>query len=411
MLRSWLLTAGAAAAMGALVAIPVSVPAPVRANPAAPDQNDERKKLDRKIEDAVDRGLEYLKKTQAPDGHWEAQGGQYPTSMTALAGMCFLMEGSTLREGKYTEQVDKAVKWFLAPGRQQPNGLLGAVQNPTEATRYMYGQGFGTMFLASVYGEEEDNDQRKKLEAVLKKAVQFIADAQTSKQHARPEGKRVEIGGWGYVSAKDGNQFDEGSVTITQLQALRAAKNAGIPVPKETIDKAVLYLEACTTPKGGVIYSYAGSGGAAMNGQERPPLTVAAISCSFSAGQYKSDLAKKWIKFCKDNIPIARGRVAHDEYQSYYFSQAVYILGDDRYGELFDPEGKDKRSWLTWSRYKYGDETDPNYPNGGMYRHLLDSQDKSSGAWTSGYIGTVFSTSVNLTILQLQKGILPIYQR
>ena len=52
-------------------------------------------------------------------------------------------------------------------------------------------------------------------------------------------------------------------MTITQVQALRAARNAGIPVPKETIDKAIDYLEDCTTPKGGVIYSYAGGNGAA----------------------------------------------------------------------------------------------------------------------------------------------------
>ena len=71
-----------------------------------------------------------------------------------------------------------------------------------------------------------------------------------------------------------------------------------------------------------MIYSYAGGSGAARNGQERPPITAAAVACSFSAGQYKGELAKKWIKFCKDNIPVAKGRVSHDEYQSYYFAQA-----------------------------------------------------------------------------------------
>jgi hypothetical protein len=55
---------------------------------------------------------------------------------------------------------------------------------------------------------------------------------------------------------------------------------------------------------------------------------------------------------------------------------------------------------LTWSKYKEA-----------IYPYLVDSQDKNSGAWTSGYIGQVFSTAVNLTILQLEKGILPIYQR
>jgi squalene cyclase len=330
-----------AVVLGLVVAIPTPVPA-----------QDKKKADDKKrLEESIEKGLEWLKKTQAQDGHWEAQGGQYPTTMTALAGMCFLMEGSTLKEGKYSDQVQKAVQWFLAPNRQQPNGCLGDVRNPTESTRYMYGHGFGTMFLASVYGEEEDKDQREKLEKALKKAVEFIGKAQTSKKHKRPEGKEVDVGGWGYVSAADGANFDEGSVTVTQVQALRAARNAGIPVPKETIDKAVAYLEACTTPKGGVIYSYAGSNGAALQGQERPPITAAAVACSFGAGQYKGELAGKWIKFVKDNIPIAKGRVSHDEYQSYYFAQVVYVLGDDRYGELVKQK-EDKATWLTWSKYK-----------------------------------------------------------
>jgi hypothetical protein len=388
-----LLAIATAGVAGVVLAIPAPLPAKDKDKKAAED-----KELKKRVEESVEKGLEWLKKTQAADGHWEAQGGQYPTTMTALAGMCFLMEGSTLKEGKYSEQILKAVNWFLAPSRQQANGCLGNIQNPTEATRYLYGHGFGTMFLASVYGEEEDKEQREKIEKALKKAVEFIAKAQTSKKHKKPEGKEVDIGGWGYVSSADGNNFDEGSVTITQVQALRAARNAGIPVPKETIDKATNYLEACTTPKGGVIYSYAGGNGAALNGQERPPITAAAVACSFNAGQYKTELGKKWIKFCKDSIPIAKGRVAHDEYQSYYFSQFVYILGDDRYGELFPKE--DKNTWLTWTKYKEA-----------MYPYLIDSQDKTTGMWNGGYIGPVFATGVNLTILQLDKGILPIYQR
>jgi hypothetical protein len=296
--------------------------------------------------------------------------------------------------------VTKAVNWFLAPARLSADGKIGDVRNPTESTRYMYGQGFGTLFLASVYGEEEDKDQREKLEKLLKKSVDFICKAQTTKKHKKPEGKEVEIGGWGYVSAAEtgGGGFDEGSVTITALQGLRAAKNAGIPVPKEAIDKAVAYLEACTTPDGGVIYSYAGGSGAALKGQGRPPITAAAVCCGFSAGQYKGDLPKKWIKYCKDNIPIGKGRQSHDEYQTYYFAQAIYALGDDKYGEMFPNDPKE--SWLTWSKFK--DAT---------FQGILDNQDKTNGSWSQGYIGPIFTTSVNLTILQLDKGILPFYQR
>jgi hypothetical protein len=349
------------------------------------------------VEATVDRGLDYLKRIQGGDGHWEATGGQYPTSMTALAGMAMLMEGSTVREGKYSDPIRKAVNWFLQPVRVRENGLLGDPNNPTETQRYMYGQGFGTLFLACCYGEEEDVAQRKRLEAVITKAIDFIARAQTRKTHRKPEGREVEIGGWGYVSATDNNSFDEGSVTITQLQALRAARNAGIKVPKETIDKSLAYLEACTTNDGGIVYNYTGSSG---NQPGRPPLTAAAICCGFSGGQYRGDLPKKWLKNCQRHIwpTVARGRVAHDEYQTYYFSQAMYALGDNRWAELFPEEPAESR--LTWSKYKEA-----------MYPYLMESQNRADGSWQSGFVGNVFSTAVNLTVLQLEKGILPIYQR
>ena len=107
------------------------------------------------VQDSIRKGLEYLAKTQnKSDGNWEALGGAYPTTITGLAGMAFLLEGSTMREGKYSQNIKKAVEWFLK--RSQPNGLLGNPNNPAEASRYMYGHGFGLLFLASVYGEEEE---------------------------------------------------------------------------------------------------------------------------------------------------------------------------------------------------------------------------------------------------------------
>lgn len=339
--------------------------------------------LDEAAQKAIEKGLEYLERTQHRDGHWDANGGQYPTSMTALGGMVFLMEGSTLREGKYSQNIRRAVDWLM--DRAQPTGLIGNPNNPTEASRYMYGHGFGLLFLACAYGEEEDAERRKRLEKILTKAVEFCGKAQTDK------------GGWGYVSAADGSNFDEGSVTITQLQALRAAKNAGIVVPKSIIDKAVDYLKKSTTERGGVIYSLA-HGGVAVNGGERPPLTAAAIACSFSAGQYDSPLAKKWLKFCRDHIGIDGRRQGHDEYLQYYYGQAMYILGDDRWAKAF-PEEKDSSVHMTWKKYKKS-----------MFDHILKSQ-TGDGSWQGGYIGPHFATCVYMTILQLENGTLPIYSR
>ena len=375
------------------------------------------KKRDKAVDAAIERGLEALKKQQAQDGHWESPGGFYPTCITGVAGTAMLMEGSNLREGKYTDQISKAVNWFLSPARLQANGLLGNVGNVSEQSRYMYGHGFGTMFLASVYGEEEDREQRKKLEAVITKAIDCTAKMQTSKKHRLAEGKTVDIGGWGYTSAADtggAGGFDEGSCTVPQIQALRAARNAGIKVPKETIDKADAYLDACTTSDGGIVYNYTGG---AANGGGRPPLTAAALACGLGTGKFTEAIRimtgknppkgvdrpsiVRWFEFCKKNIPIGKGRVGHEEYMMYYFAQGMYALGDDRYAMLFPGEAKETH--LTWTKFKEA-----------LFPVILESQDKASGAWTgSGAygLGPTFVTAINLCILQLDKGILPIYQR
>jgi hypothetical protein len=329
---------------------------------------------------AVAKGLDWLAKSQnSRDGHWEADGGRYPVAMTALAGMSFLMEGSTISSGKYSENIRKATDWFLK--RAQPNGLLGNPNNPLEADRYMYGHGFGMLFLASVYGDEGDEKKQKELEKALSKAVLFCGKAQTDR------------GGWGYLTALEGGNFDEGSVTITQLQGLRAARNAGIHVPKSIIDtiidKAVRYLHDCTTAHGGVIYSLAWG-----TNDERPALTAAAVACAFSAGEYSDNYAKKWLKYCKQNILFGKERLSHDEYQNYYFAQCVYVLGEDGYAKLF-PE---KKNPLRWSEFRRS-----------LFPYLKHNQ-SPDGSWRQGGIGPVYSTAINLTILQLENGALPIYQ-
>ncbi len=109
---------------------------------------------------AINNGLKWMVSQQHKDGHWEAFGGQYPVTMTALGGMAFLMEGSTIREGKYRDNIRRAADWLMA--RSQPNGMLGNPNIPGEAGRYMYGHGFALMFLACVYGEEEEGERRRR---------------------------------------------------------------------------------------------------------------------------------------------------------------------------------------------------------------------------------------------------------
>jgi hypothetical protein len=329
---------------------------------------------------AIHKGLEWLAKNQARDGHWEAFGGQYPVTMTAMAGMALLMEGSTIREGKYKDNIRRAVDWVMS--RAMPNGQLGNPNMPGEAGRYMYGHGFAMLFLSNVVGEEEEGERRRKLVDVLERAAKFSYDAQTDR------------GGWGYISAKEGSNFDEGSVTVTQVQALRAARNAGIVVPREAIKNARKYLEQSTNASGGVIYSLAGGGGDAG----RPALTAAAISCGFSSGDYNSPLVKKWFKFCQGHLSAGGGGLGrHDEYTHYYYAQSMYMLGDEGWAKLFPDSRPGDR--LSWSKYRK--ET---------FENLVRSQG-GDGSWSGGHVGPVFITAVHLCILQLDNATLPIYQR
>jgi hypothetical protein len=336
------------------------------------------------VEQTVEKGLNWLVSKQEPDGHWKGSGGQYMTALTGMAGLAFLMEGSTLREGKYAKQIQKAVDWTL--NKSNPSGLIAGEGGPGSQRYSTHGHGFALLFLASVYGEEEGTDRRKKLEVAITKAVDWSVKAQT------------KAGGWYYTSADDsGGDKDEGSTTVTQLQAIRAARNAGIVVPYEVITRAQKYLENCTGPNDGIYYS-------PQFKQEKPAITAAGIVCGFSLGDYDSKIVKKWIKYCQKNLnTLGDGRMGHDEYAHYYWAQALYAMGENRYLELFP--GTSPQDCVTWSKYRKP-----------TFDYLIKEQDKNDGKWTGAggawsHIGPVYVTSLYLAILQLDKGILPIYMR
>ena len=222
------------------------------------------------------------------------------------------------------------------------------------------------VFLSQVYGEEEDIKRREEIRDVLTRAVQFCADAQTTR------------GGWGYVSAKEGNDFDEGSTCITQVQGLRACRNAGIPVSKEIVDRAIKYIDDCTTSKGGVQYSIKGGG-------ERPPITAAALAALFNAGEYDTELSKKMRAYCDEYIwpgKSIKSSSGHWHYMHFYYAQVVYRQGGDR--------------WNTYLK---------------EIQEKILKEANAGGGWSDRQIGTVYTTAINCIILQLEKGYLPIYQR
>ena len=73
----------------------------------------------------------------------------------------------------------------------------------------------------------------------------------------------------------------------------------------------------------------------------------------------------------------------------------MYVLGDDGWEKLFPGE----KNGMKWGEFRKS-----------MFEYLKSTQ-SADGSWSGGYVGPVFATSINLTILQLENATLPIYQR
>lgn len=316
-------------------------------------------KKDPKWEMAIDRGLKWVANNQSSLGHWTA--GNYPTAMTALGGTALICSGSTTTQGPYARHIRRAVDYLTTKSR--PNGLIG---DPQSDNRYTYGHGFSMLFLSQVLGEEEDEDRREELIDILNRAVDFSGKAQTPS------------GGWGYVSARDGNNFDEGSTTITQVQGLRGCRNAGIPVPSEVITQAKQYIYTCKNSDGGISYS------SRNRGSSRPAITAAALATLYNAGDYDGEHVPDMLKYTRRTLHDLTSGVrsfGHWHYTYLYYSQVVYRQGKEEWEPFRDK----------------------------LYNRIVAEQ-TANGNWT-GNIGEIYVTSCNLIMLQLDKAYLPIYQR
>ena len=311
-----------------------------------------------KTAEAIERGLTYLVRAQDRQGSWSNRGryGSYPVSMTALAGMALLMDGNTTTQGRYAPQVDRAAR-FLSRSTTS-SGLIARGGNEA---RPMYGHGFAMLFLSQLYGMTEDAERGAEIHQALSRGVQLTARSQS------------RDGGWIYTPTSGG---DEGSVTITQVQALRSCRNVGVSVPKDVIDDAMDYLARSQNSDGGIRYSVK-----QRSGSSRAPITAAAVCCWFNAGAYDNPLAQKALAYCKQTLkPEVRYR-GHDYYAHLYMSQALYISSD-----------------RTWQDY-FAKRRD----------YLLRHQ-TPDGSWWGDGVGDVYGTALALVILQLPYNQLPIMQ-
>jgi hypothetical protein len=334
---------------------------------------------------AVDRGLAWLARTQTPagcflgdvghkqqDSYLVFQGVEQQrrtarghVGVTALAGMAFLAGGHLPRRGKYGDAVARATSYLLA--RVGEDGFI------TDSGTRMYSHAFATLFLAEVYGVSRD----RKIKAGLEKAVHIIVDCQNGH------------GAWRY------NPFSveaDLSVTVCQLQALRAARNIGIQVPKSTVDRAVDYVRKSQTRTGRAAglfyYKIHGRGSHRKNTQFA--INAAAVTALTSAGVYEPELLGPAVEFLIGELEVVREWYPHHFYfwyGNYYACQALY-----------QAEGLVRERCFTDYYRRIRD-------------HLLRDQ-RPDGRWVNDVgPGEVLGTAVACIVLQVPKQYLPIFQR
>jgi len=308
---------------------------------------------------AIDQGLQWLASRQNEDGGFGLGAQRGNAAICGLCGMAFMSGGSTPGRGPYGVRVELAVDYLLA--NAQPSGYL---IEPTPTTHGpMYSHGFATLFLAECYGMSRRTELRDKLSL----AVKLIVNSQNKE------------GGWRYYPKKDDADI---SVTVCQVMALRAAHNAGMHVPKETIDRAVDYVKRCQNRDGGFLYMLSGGGESSF------PRSAAGIVALNSAGIYIANESKEkeitngldYLTQFRPEQGVAR-REQYYEYGHYYAVQALWQAGGER--------------WTRW------------YP---AIRDELISRQGPDGSWISTY-GSEYATAMCLIILQMPENQLPIFQR
>jgi hypothetical protein len=302
------------------------------------------------LRQAVNQGLSYLADQQAPNGSYGSDRYGQHVGITALACLAFMADGHLPGRGAYGEQVQRGLDFVLNHASQ--SGLIAA--NTSHGP--MYGHGFATLFLGEIYGQTRD----PRLRDVLLKAVRLIVRTQNDE------------GGWRYRPIPENADI---SVTICQVMALRSARNAGVSVPKETIQKAVEYVRRCQNEAdGGFRYMLSSGQDSAF------PRSAAGVATLFYAGVYEGQAIQRGLDYLMNNHGGPRSR--HYYYYGHYYAAQATFLAGGRYWRQWFPEAREQ---------------------------LLDRQ-KADGHWQSNF-GNDYATAMALITLQVPNRMLPIFQR
>ena len=307
-----------------------------------------------KARDAIDKGLRWLASRQQRDGSFGNGGVNAPSAVTSLSAIAMMSAGNLPGRGPYGDNVKRAADFIL--NGAQKSGLLSA----DGSNGIMYSHGFATLFLAELYGMTRD----ERVGETLGRAVRLIKQSQNDE------------GGWRYMPIAADADI---SVTICQVMALRAARDAGIKVDREIIDNAVAYVRRCQNPDGGFSYVANQGFGGGGSGFER---SAAGVATLYYAGIFEGNDIKRGLEYVSRSLPGKNRNnqiTGHYFYGQYYAAQAMFLAGG--------------QYWSDW------------YP---AVRDELIGRQRAAGQW-DGEVSEDYCTAVSLIVLQMPNRYLPVF--
>jgi len=357
------LASGRVPSPGPLAADREATPSPAAQQDVPPP--DPPSAVDLARREAIERGLAYLAKTQGHDGSFprpKGAGVQHaPIGIASLGALAFLAGGSSPGRGPYGRETQRLVEYLLNHVDLAPKSpRYGYCSEQGDPMSRMHGHGYATLALAEAFGM---GPRDPRLERALVAAVHCIERSQS------PEG------GWYYEPRPSGH---EGSVTICLVQALRAARNAGVRVEPAVVHRAEEYVLALRNDAGLFRYQLGSD-------QSSVALTAAAIATLNAAGTYDDKIIRDAVDVVWRQL-VKRGEGGPDKFPFYerlYLAQAFYQLADrSHFQRWFGPE----------------------------VERLLAAQ-AADGSWHDPEYGDAYATASTVLVLALPDGLLPIFQR
>jgi hypothetical protein len=321
--------------------------------------------IPRDVREMYDRGLQYLAASQSEKGDWVGTSSEQGPGTTGLALMAFLASGEDPNFGLYSNHVRRALRSMIT-SQDPATGILGMA---TFGHGSMYHHGFAMLGLAEAYGAVDERnlwpDPRAPGRRSIGQALELAVRASVTSQKNNP------LGGWRYSpSATDADTSVSGAILV----GLLAARNAGIEVPDESINRAISYYQRMTSSSGFVAYS----GGVGGFGDS---LARSSIATLIYAMARRKDLPEFKATLGHVKERLEEKMPPYLEYGRYYQAQALF-------------QG-DVAAWEKWNTLLIRQLKQAQQPDGSFH-----------GQWGPGY-----STSMSLLALALNYRFLPIYER